>query len=438
MKKVKLACAVALASALVFTGCQKITGNNEVSNGTGPTPVPAPIPGNDDDGNGDPIEEYVYELGDEVASRENPGVVYIWNDQWWCNSNVILNSVTGTEDSLTINYSGEGSNWFGLQIFKHENIVAGHSYLSSMTVSTSIDETIVINGEKINFTAGEEKTISVLVTGDGSIRTIGVQIDIDGSENNAEVSFTNIMFKDITEMETSITGIKAVPAKSIIYEKESTEVRVDCTEVVTLDGNTYSFERMANPALVVLTSESDAVSFEGNKVTGVKAEEDVLVTASYEGQETTFTVTVEELAAMVEDYVLFSCNEDSNVTIGDWNQFWYSGFSTADETFDEKNVKKISFGPDVNACGAWTCDLSFAPSSESKKIVLEVTLYNENNGKIKPVRPDVEFAYEGKAEWQTLTVDYTEAATLTQLGFISDVPNGVMYVSDVRLVEVDR
>lgn len=350
MKKVKFVAVAVMASALAFTSCGGMLGNNGVVPNAAADDVDDDNDGanpDDDDSdkdNPDSSKGFEYVNGDENAARNDPGVLYCWSDQWWCGSNVTVKSASENEGAVTFTYDAEGECTFGLQFFKYENIEAGKNYRVACTVSSNVAKTVVVNGEEKALEENEEFECSSLVTGDGSIRTLSIQVGINGEEKDSTFTLKNYSLSEVSP----------------------------------------------------------------------------------------------EDMKMNEALIIYSNNDESNVVVGDWNQFWWSGFSTVDSEKDGVACKAISFGPDAGACGAWTSSISFAPSSGEKKIVLEVTLYSEFNGAIKPVSPDVEIAFEGKAEWQTITVDYIVPSNLTQLGFIDKVGGSTIYVSDVRLVEVDK
>lgn len=118
-------------------------------------------------------------VGGESDAVANNNTYYIWHDQNWCGTNVILSSATYENNALTFTYSGAGTAcWFGLQIFyKNSELTSGSEYTVSFKINASVAGQITVNGQVQTLAVGEN-TISVTYTEVADKASLSIQFGV--------------------------------------------------------------------------------------------------------------------------------------------------------------------------------------------------------------------------------------------------------------------
>ena len=92
--------------------------------------------------------------GGENDAKANPGVFYLWTDQWWCGSQVIGTITYDDGEVVTSITSVTGDCVFGSQLFYYGVTVEEASTLS-FTLNSTVSMTVELNGEEQNIVVGD-------------------------------------------------------------------------------------------------------------------------------------------------------------------------------------------------------------------------------------------------------------------------------------------
>lgn len=128
--------------------------------------------------------------GGETDAVANKDLMYYWNDQNWCGSNVKVSEAKYADGAYTFTYSNATTAcWFGFQMFyKNAANVAGSSYTVSFTLESSVAGTIRVNGKLVEISAGTNN-ISVTYTESAGEASLSIQFGVqsaNGGGNTAE------------------------------------------------------------------------------------------------------------------------------------------------------------------------------------------------------------------------------------------------------------
>jgi hypothetical protein len=139
----------------------------------------------------------------------------------------------------------------------------------------------------------------------------------------------------------------------------------------------------------------------------------------------------------------------TEMTVSDWSQSWWGGFTTTDyESDDGTSVKKIVFGDTAGNCGAWACDAIDWTLTDGATPYIHLDICTTATSlKVKPVGAtdsDEAVALEitdfGTADdngWYSVDVDLSDYTYLDfyQIGFVCTTGSDVFYLDNVYFYE---
>lgn len=126
------------------------------------------------------------------------------NDTWifWSE----YNTATGRYENgtVTLNSTDAGGNWYSLQLFyKNTGLVAGTNYTLKLTITSTLDGTITVQGQAVELEANVAKEVTVTITGGTNVGIqLGTNPDAGGSgsafgQNAVTVTLSNISFTEV-------------------------------------------------------------------------------------------------------------------------------------------------------------------------------------------------------------------------------------------------
>ena len=136
----------------------------------------------------------------ESVVPDNAGVLYYWNDQRWCGSNVVINKAVHQHRVITFDYECDfGACDFGLQLFfKNPTLDQGKTYTLSMTVNSQAAITVKLFDAEVNkrdIPADADTNISVTYT-EGAGVSLKLVIPVTNGDDNTIV-VSNISWEEV-------------------------------------------------------------------------------------------------------------------------------------------------------------------------------------------------------------------------------------------------
>lgn len=118
-----------------------------------------------------------YKNGGESDAVANPGTLYEWHDQeWWCGAKITVNEFKWENNAMILEYTSEGSVWYGMQIFYVCPDVIDGSFSLSFNVESSVACKVTLNGVVKELVVGNNTiTVPAPVKGQVGLNTISFQ-----------------------------------------------------------------------------------------------------------------------------------------------------------------------------------------------------------------------------------------------------------------------
>ena len=106
----------------------------------------------------------VPEADEKSAQSENKGTAVVWADHNWCGSEVTLTEAVTEGDTTTVSFTHTGTCPYGVQYFYNPaNAENGQKYDVKLTLTSSVDTKVTVNGETVTLKANTPKKVSYTV-----------------------------------------------------------------------------------------------------------------------------------------------------------------------------------------------------------------------------------------------------------------------------------
>lgn len=196
-------------------------------------------------------KDVTVELGGQDDAVANPGVWYLWADDNWTGSKVVVSKqdYDAENKTLVIAYttSGNPSLGYSVQLF-YENASLNQNnqlYKLTFTVKLSVDGTITLNGKHIALKAGEEVTLTVVYLEHGfwaqyeEGASINIQMGQSGGPAvmNGEFVLSNWSWETTTAATLSAPTGLAIDASGVVTFTDPNLVGVEKYELGFFEGD---------------------------------------------------------------------------------------------------------------------------------------------------------------------------------------------------------
>lgn len=133
-----------------------------------------------------PDDYYDIQFGEEANHPfENNDTFFVWNDQGWGGSNVILTDAYFAEGKVVVEYSGNTVLWYGLQLFYQSSVCkVGTIYRMTCKINSCVDSYVRVCGQNVWVNEGDNE-IEVYFTQTESQTSFSFQPGYPDEEGNA-------------------------------------------------------------------------------------------------------------------------------------------------------------------------------------------------------------------------------------------------------------